>query len=109
MAFAADIDGKWEGEVQGMDGSPMKINYTFKADGAKLTGNTKGMEGNDISIENGKIDGNKFSFSLDFGMGMPMNFKGTLTGDKIEMTMDMGDMGGGGMGEMPPTILKRVK
>ena len=109
MAFAADIDGKWEGEVQGMDGSPMKINYTFKADGAKLTGNTKGMEGNDISIENVKIDGNKFSFSLDFGMGMPMNFKGTLTGDKIEMTMDMGDMGGGGMGEMPPTILKRVK
>ena len=47
MAFAADIDGKWEGEVQGMDGNPMKISYTFKADGETLTGMTKGMDGSD--------------------------------------------------------------
>lgn len=108
MAFAADIDGNWAGEVQGMDGNPMKISYTFKADGATLTGTTKGMDGNDISIQDGKIDGDNFSFSLDFGMGQPMKFNCTLKGDTIEMKMDMGDMGGG-MGEMPPTILKRVE
>ena len=108
LAFAADIDGKWEGEVQGMDGNPMKIAYTFKADGETLTGTTKGMDGSDLAIQDGKIKGNDFSFSLDFGMGQPMKFNCTLKGDTIEMKMDMGAMGGG-MGEMPPTILKRVK
>jgi hypothetical protein len=40
-----------------------------------------------------------------------MKFKGTVSGDKIDMKMDMSDTGGGGGGmpEMPPTILKRVK
>jgi hypothetical protein len=108
MAFAADIDGKWEGEVQGMGGNPMKISYTFKADGNTLTGMTKGMDGSDLAIQDGKIDGNDFSFSLDFGMGQPMKFNGTVKGDTIEMKMDMGG-GGGGMPEMPPTILKKVE
>lgn len=107
MAFAADIDGKWEGEVQGMGGNPMKISYTFKADGNTLTGMTKGMDGSDLAIQDGKIDGNSFSYSLDFGMGQPMKFNGTVKGDTIELKMDMG--GGGGMPEMPPTILKRVE
>jgi len=107
---AANIDGNWAGEIQGMDGNAMKLSYTFKADGTTLTGTTKGMDGNDISIQDGKIEGNKFSFSLDFGMGMPMKFNGTVTGDQIEMKMNMGDAGGGGgMPEMPPMILKRVK
>ena len=108
MAFAADIDGKWEGEVQGMDGNPMKISYTFKADGNTLTGMTKGMDGSDLAIQDGKIDGNNFSFSLDFGMGQPWKFKGTVKGDTMEMKMDMGDMGGG-MPEPPPTILTKVE
>lgn len=110
IASAADIDGKWDGEVAGMGGGePMKISYTFKADGNTLTGTTKGMDGNDISIQDGKIEGNKFSYSLDFGMGQPMKFNGEVKGDTIELKMDMGEMGGGGMGEMPPTILKKAK
>jgi hypothetical protein len=89
MAFAAGIDGKWEGEIQGMGGEPMKISYTFKADGATLTGTTKGMDGNDIEITEGKIEGNNFSYSVDFGMGMPMKFKGVLKGDQIELTCQL--------------------
>ncbi len=109
MAVAADIDGKWEGEVQGMGGDPMKISYTFKADGTTLTGTTKGMDGNDLQITDGKIEGNQLSYSIDFG-GMPMKFKGVLKGDQIELTMDMGDMGGGGGAPpMDPIILKKVK
>ena len=87
----------------------MKISYTFKADGETLTGTTKNpMDGSDMTIQDGKIKGNDFSFSLDFGMGMPMKFNGTVKGDTMEMKMDMGEMGGG-MPEGPPTILKRVK
>jgi hypothetical protein len=110
FASAADIDGKWEGEVPGMGGGePMKISYTFKADGNTLTGTTNGMDGNDISIQDGKIEGTKLSYSLDFGMGQPMKFNGEIKGDTIELKMNMGDMGGGGMGEMPPIILKKAK
>ncbi len=117
-AFAADIDGNWAGEVAGMGGGePMKIAYTFKADGKTLTGSTKGMDGNDLAIQDGKIEGNEFSYALDFGMGGPMKFTGTVKGDTIELKMEMPDMGGGpgggggggGMGEMPPIILKKVK
>jgi hypothetical protein len=108
MAFAGDIDGKWEGEVQGMDGNPMKISYSFKADGNTLTGTTKNpMDGSDLTIQDGKIDGNDFSFSLDFGMGQPMKHTGTIKGDTMELKFEMGDMGGGM--EMPPMILKKVK
>ena len=105
MAFAADIDGKWEGEVQGMGGEPIKIGYTFKADGTTLTGTTKDMNGSDVAITDGKIDGNNFSFSIDIGMG-PWKYKGVLSGDQIEMKMEGG---GGGMPEMPPIILKKVE
>jgi hypothetical protein len=113
FAFAADIDGKWAGEVPGMGGGePMKISYTFKADGNTLTGATKGMDGADMAIKDGKIDGNKFSYSIDFG-GMAMKFNGEVKGDTVELKMDMsgagGGPGGGPGGEMPPMILKKVK
>ena len=91
--------------MQGMGGDPMKISYTFKADGNTLTGSTKGMDGNDMPIADGKIDGNKFSYSLDFGMGQPMAFEGTVNGDSLEIKM----AGGGGMPEMPPIVLKKVE
>jgi hypothetical protein len=115
MTFAADIDGNWAGEAKGMDGNPMKVNYTFKADGATLTGSTKNpMDGSDMVIKDGKIEGTKFSYSLDMG-GMALKFNGEIKGDTVELKMDMSGMGGpggapAGQGapEMPPTILKKV-
>ncbi len=109
MAYAADIDGNWAGEVPGMGGGePMKISYTFKADGSTLNGTTKDMNGNDMAIKDGKIDGNNFSYALDM-MGRTMKFKGEVKGDTIEIKMDMGEAGGGGMGPMAPIVLKKVK
>jgi len=92
FAFAAPIDGKWAGEIPGMDGAPMKLNYTFKADGATLTGSTTGPEGKEIAIKDGKIDGNNLSFSVTFDMGgqeMKMEYKGVLSGDTLKLTLDM--------------------
>ena len=117
FAYAADIDGTWNGEVPGMGGGePMKISYTFKADGNTLTGTTKNpMDGSDMVIKDGKIDGSKFSYSIEM-MGMPMKFNGEIKGDTVELMMDMSGMpagpGGGQGGEMPkpqPTILKKAK
>jgi len=105
MAFAAPIDGKWVGEVPGMDGSPMKISYTFKAEGATLTGSTTSPDGKEMAIKDGKIDGNNISFSIAFDMGgqeMKMDMKGVLSGDDLKLTMDM-------MGQPMEIPLKRAK
>jgi alpha-acetolactate decarboxylase len=105
MAFAAPIDGKWVGEVAGMEGAPMKISYTFKADGATLTGSTTSPDGKEMAIKDGKIDGNNISFSISFDMGgqeMKMDMKGVLSGDDLKLTMDM-------MGQPMDIPLKRAK
>ena len=69
--FAADVDGKWTGTMSTPNGD-LPVNFTFKADGAKLDGSTMGPDGGEIKIQNGKVDGEKISFSVtfDFG-GMP--------------------------------------
>ena len=100
LAYAADIDGKWVGEYQGM-----KINYTFKADGEKLTGTTTTPDGNEIAIKDGKINGNNISFSISFDMGgqeMKIDMKGVLSGDSLKLSMDM-------MGQPMDFDLKRAK
>jgi hypothetical protein len=103
MAFAADIDGKWTGEID-FGGQKMPVEYTFKAEGATLTGSTQIME-NPVSIKDGKIDGNNVSFSLTFGEGeqaMKIDYKGVLTGDQLKLTFDM-------MGQSTDLILKKAK
>jgi hypothetical protein len=91
-ALAADIDGKWVGSIMGPDGSEFPISYTFKADGNKFTGTTPGLDGSEIMIKDGKIDGANISFSVtsDFG-GMPFTipYKGVLTGDQLKISGDM--------------------
>jgi hypothetical protein len=75
-AFAADIDGKWTGTVDTPNGA-VEVSYMFKAEGEVLTGTTLSPDGStSIPIANGKISGNKISFSLslDFGGG-PTTFE----------------------------------
>ena len=90
-AFAADVDGKWNGNMTTPMGD-VPVAFTFKADGAKLTGSTAGPDGMDVKIADGKIDGNKLSFTVtfDFG-GMPfmMSYAGTLSGNEIKFTIDI--------------------
>ena len=107
FSFGADIDGKWTTEWAGMDGSPMTINYTFKADGGKLTG-TAGPEGMDMDtpISEGKIDGKNVSFAVVvdmMGMEMKMVYTGTLEGNELNLNIDVG------MGEPMQMTLKKAK
>jgi hypothetical protein len=89
-ARAADVDGKWSGSLDTPMGA-IQIAFTFKADGAMLSGSMTGMDGTEIPIKNGKVDGDKISFvvSLDFG-GMPfdLNYTGVVSGDSLQMTSD---------------------
>ena len=91
-ALAADVDGKWTGNVSTPNGD-LPVAFTFKADGAKLTGTTTGMDGMEVPIANGKIDGANISFSvtLDFG-GMPfeLSYKGVVSPGEIKLSGDAG-------------------
>ena len=63
-AFAPDVDGKWEGMIDTPMGA-IPVGFTFKTDGAALTGTSLGPDGAAIPIKNGKVDGNKISFTVD--------------------------------------------
>jgi len=80
-AFAADVDGKWTGNISSPAGD-LPVAFMFKADGAKLTGTTTSFDGSEVAITDGKIDGKNITFkvTLDFG-GMPfvLDYKGVVS------------------------------
>src|SRR6185312_13005377 len=59
---ATDVTGTWTGSVQapgGGGGGDFQLTFTFKQDGATLTGNVTGGQGDPLPIANGKVDGDK--------------------------------------------------
>ena len=96
LAFAAAIDGKWVSQRKmERDGQAFTITQTFdlKAEGGKLAGNVVmvfgDMEPRTIELKDGKIDGNKFSFSTT--MSTPNGefksvYEGTVDGDTLKGT-----------------------
>ncbi|MBM3786317.1 MAG: hypothetical protein FJW30_18310 [Acidobacteria bacterium] len=88
MALAADVTGKWVAQVPGRDGQTRETTYTFKADGAVLTGTMSGFQGNQINISDGKVDGDKIAFSVKMefnGNAIEMKYSGIVAGDEIKM------------------------
>ena len=94
-AFAADIDGKWKSErTMERNGQSMTIVMVFdlKADGSKLTGKvvtTTPRGDREANVSDGKIDGNKFSFStVSEGPNgtMTTKFEGAIEGDTLKGT-----------------------
>jgi hypothetical protein len=96
IALAAGIDGKWVSERKmERDGQSFTIKQTFdlKSDGAKLTGTLTmafgDMEPRTIEIKDGKVEGNKFSFTTT--MSTPNGdfktvYQGTVEGDTLKGT-----------------------
>jgi hypothetical protein len=86
-AMAADVTGTWTADAVGPDGSSYPLTFTFKQDGAKLTGSVQGPQGDPIDISNGKVDGNDISFEVSFN-GMTITHTGTVNdaGDEIRLS-----------------------
>ena len=85
-AFAAtDVTGTWTTQMASPSGESMQITFTFKQDGAKLTGSVVGPQGNAIDISNGKIEGDKLTFEVSFN-GTTISHDGTVSGDEIKLT-----------------------
>jgi hypothetical protein len=96
-AVAADVTGKWTGEVQGRGGNMAPITLTLKAEGTKLTGTVLGGGGGrgggggapmPVEIADGKIDGDNISFTTKVDRGGQVRtttFTGTLVGGDLKM------------------------
>jgi len=104
-ALAADITGNWTGSSD-----QFTLKFVFKQNGETLTGNVVGPQGDPLPITDGKVQGDKLSFTVKVDMGgnsMKITHEGTIKGDEISLTTKMeggGDFGGGG-----PMTLKRDK
>ena len=101
-AGAADLNGKWKGELQSPNG-PLEINFDFHVDGEKLTGtvtNTYGTE----QITDGTVKGDAISFVIMAGGGQfKITYKGTASGEDLKFHVIIGDMGEGDL------VAKRVQ
>jgi hypothetical protein len=89
-AYAADVDGTWTGTIQTPMGD-LPVSFTFKADGAKLTGTTTGLDGSQVPIMDGKVDGNTVTFTVTFdfgGMPLMLSYKGVASGEQMHMSGD---------------------
>ena len=95
-ALAADISGTWKATSNGQNG-PMERTFIFKVDGSKLTGETTSPSFGKSVLENGKMDGDKLSFTITIKMQdneMKVNYKGQLSGSELKLT---GEVEGAGM------------
>ena len=121
--LAADVTGKWTAEMKGPDGDSRSMTFDFKQDGSTLSGTVEGPGGEALQIKDGKVEGDKISFTLNLAGGdgdMKITHEGTIKGDEITLTMKMeggpgpggpgGGRGPGGPdGGPPPMKLKRAK
>jgi len=101
--MAADITGKWVAQVEGRNGAT-QVTFDLKASGSALTGTvTGGMGGGrrgggggggaaaapaPIEISDGKIDGEKVTFSVKMDRGgrtMVTTYTGTFSGDDLKL------------------------
>jgi hypothetical protein len=102
-ACAADIDGKWTGAAETQNGST-PVAYTFKADGATLSGTMTAPDGSEAKITEGKIEDNKVSFKviLDIqGMPLSFTFTGEVAGAELKLTTNFG-------GQAIPIVAKKT-
>jgi hypothetical protein len=94
-ASAADISGNWKGTAEGPNGA-IERTFTFKQDGAKLTGETNSQFTGKSTIENGKVEGDTISFTITAKFQdneMKLTYKGKITGDTIKLSSDFGGNG----------------
>ncbi len=95
VAMAADATGKWTYEQEGRGGrGPTSVTITLKQDGTKLTGSVPGFgrRGGDAppptEITDGKVDGNKVSFTVKREFNGNVNvtkYEGVIDGDSMKL------------------------
>lgn len=97
-ALAADISGNWKATAEGPNGS-MERTFTFKQDGAKVTGETTSEFTGKSAITDGKVEGDTVTFTIAAKFGdqdIKLSYKGKIAGSEIKFTSEMAGGPGGG-------------
>lgn len=95
VAFAADVSGTWKGTAEGPNGA-MERTFTFKVDGAKLTGETTSSFAGKSEIKDGTINGDDLAFTINVKFQdneMTLHYKGKVTGDTMKLVVELPDGG----------------
>lgn len=88
-AFAdPSLTGSWTGTLQTPDGNSFDLTYTLKQDGAKITGSVQGPQGDPLDLLNGKIDGAKVYWEVNFN-GATLAENGTVSVDATQIKLSI--------------------
>jgi len=87
FTIAADLTGHWTGTLPIPGQGDFPLSYNFKVDGSKLTGTAAGPNG-EVAINDGKIDGNKFSFNVNVN-DMSIPHTGTCYQDSVGLDVEL--------------------
>lgn len=86
-------DGSWNVTMNTPMGA-QKATLVLKTDGAALTGQMQGAQGN-LDLTDGKVDGDTLTWSAAMTQPMPikLEFTGKVDGDKIAGSVKLGAFG----------------
>lgn len=86
-AAAAGLSGEWIWTIRGPDGNPVEAPLVLQQDGARVTGRFARDASRWLEIEDGRVTGNTFSWTVKRdrpdGSVMVYRMSGTLEGDKL--------------------------
>ena len=103
---APDFNGTWAGAIETQVGV-QNYTFTFKVDGAKVTGKAKSAFANaETDITEGVIKGDEISFveNLNYeGMPLRITYKGKISGDEIKFIRNVAEIAD------EPFVAKRSK
>lgn len=83
VVLAADISGNWKGSAEGPNGA-LERTFLFKVDGTTLTGETTSSFLGKSVINDGKIEGDNISFTINAKFqdnDMKLTYKGKVSAD----------------------------
>lgn len=93
VAPAADLNGKWVGNMSGPDGQGIETTFVFKVDGEKLSGTMTNQFGEE-NISEGTLKGDDVLFIVLAGGGsFKLSFAGKVAGDDLKLSIAIADMG----------------
>jgi hypothetical protein len=92
------VDGNYDCVTKSPMGDQKSV-FTVKSDGDSFTGQNAGAMGS-LDVENGKVDGNKLSWTMNMKVPMPMTLEAEATIDGDTLT---GSVGAGAFGSFPMT------
>lgn len=89
----SQVDGSYDCVTKSPMGDQKSV-FTVNSDGGSFTGQNAGAMGS-LDVENGKVDGNKLTWTMNMKVPMPMTLEceATIDGDALTGTIKAGAFG----------------